>query len=175
MQSEFKPIVEKLEYYCRTYFGKRLLAAYLHGSIAKGDAVSGISDLDYFLIISDVLTENDEVWIRETTAELEKQYSVVEEVHLAVHTVEVLKSDRFALFTLKYNATLRMGIDITEIPALSGCEIYAPDKYMAKSRLAFAKKCYEDALEGKQPACTGEIPSNTYYAARKFARYFVVI
>ena len=33
----------------------------------------------------------------------------------------------------------------------------------------------EHTLNGKQPASTGEIPQNTYYAARKFARYFVVI
>ena len=53
--------------------------------------------------------------------------------------------------------------------------IIKPDKSVAKSRLKFARQCFDDALNGKQPACTGELPENTYYIARKFARYFVII
>lgn len=175
MQQEFTPLVDDAEHCCQTYFAERLTAAYLHGSIDKHDAVPGISDLDYFLIIADELQEKDRLWLRETEAALQLQYSIVNGVHLTAHSVETLKGDSFALFALKYNATLRMGTDIAELPALSGCEIPLPDKHMAKSRLDFAKKCYEDALKQQQPACTGEIPEDTYYAARKYARYFVVI
>jgi hypothetical protein len=32
-----------------------------------------------------------------------------------------------------------------------------------------------DALSQKQPACTGETSQNTFYAARKCARYFIII
>ena len=175
MQQEFISLVEDAECRCQTYFVDRLNAAYLHGSIDKHDAVPGVSDLDYFLIIADELQEKDRLWLRQTEAALQLQYSIVNGVHLTAHSVETLKSDSFALFALKYNATLRMGTDISELPALSDCEIPLPDKYMSKSRLDFAKKCYEDALKQQLPACTGEIPEDTYYAARKYARYFVVI
>ncbi len=175
MQQEFKPLVEDAEYRCQTYFAERLTAAYLHGSIDKHDAVPGISDLDYFLIVADELQEKDRLWLRETEAALQLRYSMVNGVHLTAHSVEMLKGDSFALFALKYNATLRIGTDIDKLPALSDCEIPLPDKHMARSRLEFAKKCYEDALKQLQPACTGEIPEDTYYAARKYARYFVVI
>ena len=53
--------------------------------------------------------------------------------------------------------------------------IIKPDKSVAKSRLKFARQSFDDALNGKQLACTGELPENTYYIARKFARYFVII
>lgn len=96
-------------------------------------------------------------------------------MHLAVHAAKALRANCFAIFTLKYNATLRLGTDITEILALDENEIFHPDKRLEKSRLKFAKKCFSDALNKLQPACTGEIPSNTYYAARKFVRYFVII
>lgn len=58
MQQEFIPLVEDVECRCQTYFADRLTAAYFHGSIDKHDAVLGISDLDYFLIIADELQES---------------------------------------------------------------------------------------------------------------------
>ena len=175
MQKEFSPIVEELENQCQIYFAERLVSAYLHGSIDKEDALPGVSDLDYFLIISDNLTEDDEIWVRKLEDILQSRYNIVDEVHLAVHAAEDLRANHFAIFTLKYNATLRLGTDITEIFALDENEIYRPDKELAKSRLIFAKKCFSEALNNLQPACTGELPNNTYYAVRKFARYFVII
>lgn len=175
MQREFIPVVEELEDLCQKYFETRLASSYLHGSIDKGDAVPGISDLDYFLIIFGTVSEKDRIWIRETVSLLQAKYKLVEEVHLAVYTIDEIKKNRFALFTLKYNASLRLGKNIMELLELRGCDIYYPDKVMAKSRLGFARKCFEDALKNLQPANTGGLPNNTYYAARKFARYFIVV
>lgn len=76
---------------------------------------------------------------------------------------------------LKYNSVLYHGKDIVNELDNSGCEKFEPNAEMAKGRLAFARQCFEQALDNKQPMCTGEIPTDTYYASRKYARYFVII
>ena len=168
MQKEFKPLVESVTAQCSSFFGDRFVAAYLHGSIEKGDAIPGVSDLDYIIIISDQLQNNEKEWLDEKQSALSVQYTNVDGIHIAVHSIEDLKKDRFTRFALEYNASLWDGRDIvTELKA-SGHESYEPDARLAKSRLAFAKKCFEDATQHRQPACTGEIPSDTYFAARKF-------
>ena len=53
MQKEFKPLVEDATVLCKNYFAEKLLAMYLHGSIAMGDAIPYVSDLDYYIVISE--------------------------------------------------------------------------------------------------------------------------
>lgn len=175
MQKEFLPIVEELEYKCRVYFAERLCSAYLHGSIDKQDAVYGISDLDYYLILYDDIRVEDLAWSRKITKQLQNRHKSVEEIHLSIQSIEDIKREPFTRFILAYNATLRMGEKIEDIQEKGKLECFCPDKYLAKWRLAFARRCFEDALQKRQPACTGVLPTNTYYSSRKIARYFVVV
>ena len=46
MQKEFIPLVEDMVRLSEHYFRRRLVAIYLHGSVAMGDAVPYVSDLD---------------------------------------------------------------------------------------------------------------------------------
>ena len=59
MDQQFTLLAQEADMLCRDYFGKRLAACYLHGSIAMGDAIAGISDLDYYVVLSESLTEED--------------------------------------------------------------------------------------------------------------------
>lgn len=175
MQPEFAQVVEEFERHLCEHFSDRIVSAYLHGSIDKRDAISGLSDLDYFLLVSDVRAAEDENWIGEIIHQLQNRYHEINEIHLMVKPVAALADDPFTRFILSHNATLRMGISVGEIKEFETCIWYSPDSGIAKKRLAFARTCFGDALTGNKPACTGEIPENTYYAARKYARYFVVI
>ena len=175
MQREYFLVVNELERQCSTYFCNRLVSAYIHGSVDKEDAIYGVSDLDYYLIVSDCIKAEDYEWQNNVIEQLQNQFDVVDEVHLTIQSVKGLKDDPFTRFILSYNATLRMGKRIESIPEYHSCEWYCPNKYLAKMRLSFARKCFEEALEQKTPACTGEIPNNVYYAARKLARYFVIV
>lgn len=175
MQKEFLPIVEEATSRCQGYFAERFIASYLHGSINRSDAVPGVSDLDYYVVIADPLQDTDERWLHVTEEELQRKYPIVEGVHVSVHTLEELKEDRFGRFMLAYNARLWAGEDIVKALNASGCDTYEPNEHVAKARLAFARQCFSEAVNHQQPACTGELPENTYYIARKYARYFVVI
>lgn len=175
MQEEFKPLVEDAATACKNYFGEKLLALYLHGSIAMGDAIPYVSDLDTYIVISEELGNDDKHCIEQMEKELQRKHSVAKEIHLSVHSVIDLVKDKFARFVLKYNSALYFGNDIGQELDKSGYEKFEPNAEMAKGRLAFARQCFDQALNKKRPMCTGEIPTDTYYASRKYARYFVIV
>lgn len=175
IQKEFIPIVKEAAEECKSYFKDRFRTAYLHGSIALNDAVPYVSDLDYYIAVSEAPNKDDKDYFNSLEARLQEKYPIVNGVHLNIHSVEEVKADKFARFILRYNSTVYCGADIVKQLEESGCERILPDADTAKSRLSFARQCFSDALSGKQPANTGDIPSDTFYAARKFARYFVII
>ena len=175
IQSGFEAVVDDTANKCKDYFRDRLYSMYLTGSISVCEAVAGESDLDYWVFISDELSDDDKAWIKNTEAEIDSNYEVINGVHINVKQVEELYRDKFTRFALKYNSFLFYGGDIISDIESSGVESYEPNKIIAKVRLPFAKKCLEDAMENICPQCMDEIPENTYFAARKYARYFLVI
>ncbi len=175
IQEEFRALVEETVSMCREYFGRKLIAVYLHGSINYGDAIPGVSDMDCCVVLGEIPCPEDKEWLCKSIDKLQKRFPAAEGIHITTYTVDNLRADKWTRFMLKYNASLYAGIDIVEMLDSESIDKLYPDLQIARARLGFARKCFEDALNGKQPACTGEIPQNTYYAARKFARYFVVI
>lgn len=175
MQKEFTPLVEEAAMFCKKYFMEKLLAIYLHGSIATNDAIPYVSDLDCYIVTSKELSNKDKKYLEQTECELQLKYPIINGVHLSAHSAKNLMEDPFARFLLKYNSILYIGNDIVKRLDESGCEKFEPNAKMAKGRLAFARQCFQQALEDKQPMCTGELPSDTYYISRKYARYFVII
>ena len=175
VQEEFQPLISEAITRIREYFDERFLAAYLHGSLDHGDAIPNISDMDCYIVIKDDLNDNDKAWRSDNENKLQNKYPIINGVHLSTHSAEEVKKDAYTRFILKYNSSLYDGVDIAESFNTEEFGVIKPDKGIAKSRLKFAKQCFADALNGKQPECTGELPENTYYIARKFARYFGII
>lgn len=175
MQPEFQTLVAAASALCESTFAERLRAIYLHGSVAMGDAVVGLSDLDCYLVLSDALTDSDLRELDRLQSRLLREYPVVSEVHLSAHSTDELAADTFARFILKYNSNLIVGHDIARELDRNGCPVLKPNAATAKGRLTFARHCFSQALDRAQPDCTGEIPSDPHYASRKFARYFVII
>ena len=175
MQKEFIPLVEDMVRLSEHYFRRRLVAIYLHGSVAMGDAVPYVSDLDSYLVLSKELGREDKRYLERTQEELQQRYPAINGVHLSAHSANDLTGDPFARFVLRYNSILCYGNDIAGEIDNSGWERFEPNAEMAKGRLAFARKCFEQALDCEQPMYTGEIPTDPCLASRKYARYFVVI
>ncbi len=175
VQKEFQPLLDDALARVRAHFGRRFLAAYLHGSLNYGDAIPNISDMDCYLVINDDLSGDDKAWIRDAETGLQRKHPIINGVHLSVHSADEVRKDAYTRFILKYNSSLYCGVDVVEAFSTEEFGIIKPDRDTAKARLKFARQCFADALSGKQPACTGELPENTYYTARKFARYFIII
>ena len=175
IQPEFRPLAECTAERCKDLLGENYAAAYLHGSLYMGDAVCGVSDLDVYLVTKTPVNEVLRQRILKLEDVLLQEFPVVSEVHLALHDEAALRDDAFARFVLRYNAMLLGGEDIVRRLEERGAARIYPDAAMAKGRLVFARSCFQDALAGKQPACTGPVPKEPCWAARKFARYFVVV
>ena len=174
-QEGFQSAVEEITRKCQNYFSNRLRSIYITGSVGTNEAISGASDLDYWGFISDEVSDKDRLWLAKTELEIGKKFEIFDGVHISIKSIEFLKKDKFTRFILKYNSILYYGYDIvSEIDSLS-FELYEPNKEVAKERLVFARQCLKDALENKCPQCLDKIPENTYLAARKFARYFVLV
>ncbi len=169
----FDGIKERCVSLCAAAFGERLEAIYLTGSLYYGDAVPGVSDLDSFAVLREE-RPGDATQAERVERELERLFPELNGAHVGMLTEKRLASDPFCRFMLRYNSELLSGRDAAgEMDArLGGLK---PDGRTARLRLPFARRCLADALAGRRPECTGEIPRDPAYAARKLARYFVVV
>lgn len=145
MQNKYKALVEEAIKQCKDIFGDKLIATYLHGSIAQNDAIPYVSDLDYFVVVQEDTGCLIQEYIDEVEIDLQRKYSFINGVHLSVHTVAELRMNSFARFVLKYNSLLWFGNDIVRMIEIDECEILEPNKKTAKDRLGFAMMCFEGA------------------------------
>lgn len=174
MQKEFQPLLSELAVLLPVQFGDRLVSGYLHGSILYGDAIPGVSDLDYVVILAEP-SEADRRWLQALSQSLEGRYPAAAQVHLTPVSPEDLRSRAFLRFALAHNAALHLGQDALALLAALGIAVPAADAAFAQGRLAFARHCFQQALRGETPDCTGPLPDESPFRLRKFARYFVVI
>src|SRR5687768_14622461 len=70
----YLPVVEHLREECRTAFGNDLHSLYLCGSLVKGTAQPGISDLDALAVLRDAPEGRHEVIERDVSRSIEERY-----------------------------------------------------------------------------------------------------
>ncbi|MFI5769341.1 nucleotidyltransferase [Streptomyces sp. NPDC051658] len=73
--------------------GTRLHSAYIYGSIPRGAAIPGVSDLDLLLALRGAPTAADEVTARAMEAELDASFDVIDGVGILLSRAETLTSE----------------------------------------------------------------------------------
>ncbi|MFD7615356.1 nucleotidyltransferase [Streptomyces sp. NPDC059802] len=73
--------------------GTRLHSAYIYGSIPRGAAIPGVSDLDLLLALRGAPTAADEVTARALEAELDASFDVIDGVGILLSRAETLTSE----------------------------------------------------------------------------------
>jgi len=58
---------------CRAHYAGRLVSVYVHGSVHRGEAVPGISDLDMCVFITDGYSPQDADWRRQINERLDEE------------------------------------------------------------------------------------------------------
>lgn len=170
-QQGFQEAVDYVTEQCKGYFSDRLLAIYIAGSVYTNEAVQGESDLDYWGVTSE-LSEQDRIWIKQIEENASYQFPRINGFHINFRSFNSVKKETFTRLILEVNSKLYYGSDvIARINLTDSLDRIA----MAKQRLPFARKCLHDALQKKCPESIDKIPENTYYASRKYARYFIVV
>ena len=62
IQAEFRPAIQRALKLCTDRFGEDLKAIYLSGSVAFGEALAGVSDVDWFMFQKVEPNEGDSSW-----------------------------------------------------------------------------------------------------------------
>ncbi|MEU0134267.1 nucleotidyltransferase domain-containing protein [Streptomyces sp. NPDC006296] len=94
VRADFAPVVEAARVRLAGAFGPgRPHSAYLYGSVPRGTAIPGVSDLDLLVALDDEPTARDRAVAEETAAALDSAFPVVDGVGLLLSSVRSLLSE----------------------------------------------------------------------------------
>jgi predicted nucleotidyltransferase len=89
----FRPVVAAARDRVLDLFGPRLHSAYLYGSVPRGTARVGRSDLDLLLALRDEPTDADREGVRELGEALDKEFPQIDGVGTLLYSRDLLLSD----------------------------------------------------------------------------------
>lgn len=91
---EFRPLVERVDAALRQAFGNRLHSSYLYGSVPRGTAVVGRSDLDVSVVLHDQPTTADRQTAAGIAADLDDR-SIADEIGIIVDSrADIVSADQ---------------------------------------------------------------------------------
>lgn len=87
IQEKWKPAIDDVVEVYKNKFGDVLHSVYIRGSVAKGEAVEGVSDLDSFAYVNLKKEEIEKGWQKEERALLKEKYPYIEDIEITVMPV----------------------------------------------------------------------------------------
>lgn len=84
IQEKWKPVIDDVVQIYKNHFGEKLHSVYIRGSVAKGEAVDGVSDLDSFAYVDLPKEDIKKGWKNEEKELLKQKYPFVEDVEITV-------------------------------------------------------------------------------------------
>ncbi|HWU06999.1 MAG TPA: nucleotidyltransferase domain-containing protein [Streptomyces sp.] len=94
VQTAFAPVVDAARARITGAFGPgRLHSAYLYGSVPRGTAIPGVSDLDLLVVVRDGPTGADRVAAEETGTALDRAFAVIDGAGLLLSSVRAVLSE----------------------------------------------------------------------------------
>lgn len=77
VQEHWRPVVKEYVQACKDLYGDDLVSVYIRGSVAKGKAIDGISDLDAFVVLQDDYQQPHKDLISEKRKSMAKNFPFV--------------------------------------------------------------------------------------------------
>jgi hypothetical protein len=105
------------------YYGQRLSAVYIRGSVHRNEGVVGVSDLDLLVFIWDEFSPDDQAYWDANRSKLEGDYPGTQGLGYAC-SVDRMKRNSLLLSQLKHDATLVFGRD-----HVAGMDLPRPDYF----------------------------------------------
>lgn len=154
IQPKWRPAVDMIVEACKTNLGDVLHSVYVRGSVAKGEAIEGVSDVDMVVIVNVPLDSVDTKWAGNLTTGIENKYSFVSDVDFMFGSVSAL--GRGHKLILRTQAACLYGTDLSdELPPLKpgpdtimhakslGTSMHEVTDFLAveRSEEAIRKKC----------------------------------
>jgi hypothetical protein len=97
IQEEWQPIVNDIVEKYKSQYGDALHSVYIRGSVGKGDAVVGISDVDTFSYVTLKKEEIKTDWMDSFEKEMSVTYPFAQGVELSVDSIEDAPNDRILI------------------------------------------------------------------------------
>lgn len=128
----------------REQLGAQLSGVYVRGTVPRGQAVPGVSDLDCFAVVLGDPEHVDGSWLKAAGAEIARLHPIVSDVQLEIWPLaEVLSTDRFneMSFLLKTQSTCVWGEDFApQLPR------FKPDVIVANNDISQIRPDIEEAI-----------------------------
>lgn len=109
--------VEEINEAYRSHLGKALHSIYVRGSVARGTAIAGISDIDTFAVITTSRWQVDLSWASTVQRQLDRKYSFQTGVELQFVTEQEALDPRNSTaigFVIKHLAACTWGVDLAD-------------------------------------------------------------
>lgn len=146
----------------RKHLGTQLSGVYVRGTVPRGQAVPGVSDLDCFAVVSGAAEDLDDTWLKAAGAEIAQAQPIVSDVQLEIWPLaEVLVTDRFSemSFLLKTQSACVWGQDLA--PRLPR---FKPDAIVANNDISQIRPDIEEAIAALH--ADGSPPRVLYWCRR---------
>lgn len=98
IQEKWKPIIDDVVDVYKNLYGEKLKNVYIRGSVAKGEAVEGVSDIDTFAYVD--LSEEElkeKTTNREMRKHIEEKYAFVEDIEMGAYPLSEIADDSIIL------------------------------------------------------------------------------
>lgn len=125
VQEKWKPIIEDIVDLYRKVYGEKLKSVYIRGSVAKGEAVDGVSDIDTFAYVD---LSKEELKANNISSDmrkdLEEKYNFVEEIEMGAYSSSQIPDHSIIL-----NQSLCVYGEPIEVPKLKvgkGMALHSP-------------------------------------------------
>lgn len=115
--SPWKEVIEEIKNAYLQHLGDTLHSIYVRGTVSRGEAIEGISDIDTFAVILKKPEEIDHSWVKETRKALEQKYNFLTGVEIdfisydELFDGDELFNDRF---TIKTQSACVYGEDLAQ-------------------------------------------------------------
>ncbi|MDO8604572.1 MAG: hypothetical protein Q7K40_04245 [bacterium] len=114
-QKKWKPVIEEIKQAYIEHFGGDLHSVYIRGSVAKGEAVDNLSDVDTIAIVNLPKDKIDLKWSEKFSTKIDSKYPFVNGVEIVAGTPEdAVSKNRGVHIMLKTQAVCIYGDDISE-------------------------------------------------------------
>lgn len=113
-QGKWKPVIQKVTEAYNNHFNENLLSVYIRGSVAKGEAIDHLSDVDSFAIVHSPEIKINTEWGERFSEETVKAYPFVKGVEILARTLQQAKDlNRGVHIMLKTQSVCVFGVDVS--------------------------------------------------------------
>ena len=114
IQEKWLPAVGDVKGEYLKHFDDKLHSVYIRGSVAKGEAVDDVSDIDSFAVISLTRDEIDTSWAKDFNKSLVSRYPFVTKVEISVLPIDEIENHRAFRIMLKTQSACVYGVSLAD-------------------------------------------------------------